>query len=163
VTISSYEVKPLWDSQLSRMNCQTFSTGCSSGDFGGKGYDGDVGWDDEHACHMRTGTVENEDGMSPPVPLGMRFHQGAIYITCVLQRGRTRPAPTPRSRQMAPNFEADFVRWSFSALGRVPRRAQRGVSLVFCPTFASSCHQCSIVVPTGSPVRSPSSLEGEFL
>ena len=105
------------------MNCRTFSTGCSSGDFGGKGYDGDVGWDDEHACHMRTGTVENEDGMSPPVPLGMRFHQGAIYITCVLQRGRTRPAPTPRSGQMAPNFEADFVRWSFSALGRVPRRA----------------------------------------
>ena len=36
-TISSYELKILFDNQLSRMNCQTFSTGFSSGDRGGSG------------------------------------------------------------------------------------------------------------------------------
>lgn len=83
-------------------------------------------------------------------------------MACVLQRGRTKPAPTPRSGQMAPNIQADFVRWSFGALGRVPRRAQRRVSLVFCPTLASSCHQSSIAVPTGSPARISSNSEGKF-
>ncbi len=36
-TISSYDLNIRLDSQLSRMNCHTFSTGLSSGDFGGKG------------------------------------------------------------------------------------------------------------------------------
>ena len=35
-TICSYEPKTWFDSQLSRMNCQMFSTGFSSGDLGGK-------------------------------------------------------------------------------------------------------------------------------
>jgi len=35
--MSSYEVKTRLESQLSRMNCQTFSTGLSSGDLGGSG------------------------------------------------------------------------------------------------------------------------------
>jgi hypothetical protein len=39
---------------------------------------------------------------------------------------------------MAPNIQADLVRWSRGALGRVPRFAQRRVILVFCPTLASS-------------------------
>ena len=58
----------------------------------------------------------------------------------VLQRGRTRAAPTPRAGQMAPKIQADLVRWSLGALGRVPRFAQRRVILVFCPTLASSLH-----------------------
>jgi len=56
-------------------------------------------------------------------------------MACVLQQGRTRPAPTPRPGQKAPKIQANFVRWSFSALGLVPRRAQRRVSLVFYPTL----------------------------
>ena len=36
-TMSSYELKTLLESQLSRMNCQMFSTGLSSGALGGKG------------------------------------------------------------------------------------------------------------------------------
>ncbi len=35
-TMSSYDLKTRLDSQLSRMNCQMFSTGFSSGDLGGK-------------------------------------------------------------------------------------------------------------------------------
>jgi hypothetical protein len=36
-TISSYDLKTRFDSQLSRKNCQTFSAGLSSGHFAGKG------------------------------------------------------------------------------------------------------------------------------
>src|SRR6202011_4732007 len=35
--MSSYDLKTRFESQLSRMNCQMFSTGLSSGDFGGDG------------------------------------------------------------------------------------------------------------------------------
>jgi hypothetical protein len=37
VTMSSCDLKTLFDNQLSRMNCQMFSTGLSSGDRGGNG------------------------------------------------------------------------------------------------------------------------------
>ena len=45
----------------------------------------------------------------------------------VLQCGGMRAVPTPRAGQMAPNIQADLVRWPFGALGRVPRGAQRRV------------------------------------
>src|ERR1700724_3325764 len=35
--MSSWDLKMRFESQLSRMNCQMFSTGLSSGDFGGNG------------------------------------------------------------------------------------------------------------------------------
>ena len=80
----------------------------------------------------------------------------------VLQRGRIRAAPTPRAGQMAPKIQADLVRWSLGALGRVPRFAQRRVILVFCPTLASSCHQISIGVLTGSVARVFANSAGKF-
>jgi hypothetical protein len=36
--MSSWDLKTRLDSQLSRMNCQMFSTGLSSGDRGGSGF-----------------------------------------------------------------------------------------------------------------------------
>src|SRR3984893_5862579 len=43
--MSSYDLKTRFESQLSRMNCQMFSTGLSSGDFGGNGKSGCcLGW-----------------------------------------------------------------------------------------------------------------------
>ena len=36
-TISSYDLKTRLDNQFSRMYCQMFSTGLSSGDLGGRG------------------------------------------------------------------------------------------------------------------------------
>jgi len=38
-----------------------------------------------------------------------------------LQRGSTRPAAAPRAGQIAPNSQAERVRWSCGAAGRVPR------------------------------------------
>ncbi len=51
----------------------------------------------------------------------------------VSQEGRTRPAPLPFFGQRAPKMEAQAVRGSCGAEGRVPRRAQRRVPLVRRP------------------------------
>ena len=48
---------------------------------------------------------------------------------------------------MAPKMEAEAVRWSLGAEGRVPRLAQRRVILFFCPTRASSANQISRGLP----------------
>ena len=70
-------------------------------------------------------------------------------MASLLQRGMTIPAPFPSAGQMAPKIQADARRWSLGAEGRVPRLAQRRVSLVCWPTRASSCHHSSIDVPLG--------------
>jgi len=46
------------------MNCQTFSTGLSSGDFGGKRINGDVGRDSKPHRHMPAGLNDEEHGVS---------------------------------------------------------------------------------------------------
>ena len=71
-------------------------------------------------------------------------------MASLLQRGMTMPAPLPSAGQTAPKIHADALRWSLGAEGRVPRLAQRRVSLVCWPTRASSCHHSSIGVPLGS-------------
>jgi len=73
-----------------------------------------------------------------------------MVIASLLHRGMTMPAALPSAGQIAPNSHAEDRRWSFGAEGRVPRFAQRRVSLVCWPTRASSCHHSSIGVPLGS-------------
>jgi hypothetical protein len=51
-------------------------------------------------------------------------------IASLLHRGMTIPAALPSAGQIAPNSHADDRRWSLGAEGRVPRFAQRRVSLV---------------------------------
>ncbi len=70
-------------------------------------------------------------------------------IASLLQRGIMMPAPLPSAGQIAPKIQAEARRWSFGAKGRVPRFAQRRVSLVCWPTRASSCHHSSMAVPLG--------------
>ncbi len=70
-------------------------------------------------------------------------------MASLLHRGMTMPAALPSAGQIAPNSHAEDRRWSLGAEGRVPRLAQRRVSLVCCPTRASSCHHSSIGVPRG--------------
>ena len=159
--ISSYELKMRLESQLSRMNCHIFSTGFSSGDLGGKGmivmFGGIMSL--LVICHPARSTMRM--AWAPGVTsneISSRWY----CMASVLHRGRTRPAPTPRSGQMAPNIQTDFVRWSMGAVGRLPRGAQRRVSLVFCPTLASSCHQISMLVLSGRLVRIASSSAGKF-
>jgi hypothetical protein len=71
-------------------------------------------------------------------------------IASLLHLGMTMPAALPWAGQMAPKMQADAVRWSLGAEGRLPRLAQRRVIPVFCPTRASSCHHILIGVPGGS-------------
>jgi hypothetical protein len=71
-------------------------------------------------------------------------------MASLLQRGMTMPAPLPSAGQMAPKIQAEARRWSLGAHGRVPRLAQRRVSLVCWPIRASSCHHSSTGVPLGS-------------
>jgi hypothetical protein len=47
------------------------------------------------------------------------------------------------------------VRWSFGALGRVPRLAQRRVILFFWPTRASSANQISMAVTASTASQRP--------
>ena len=58
-TISSYDLKIRFDSQLSRMNCQMFSTGFNSGALGGKGsmviFDGTLSF--PVVCHPARSTI----------------------------------------------------------------------------------------------------------
>ena len=52
-----------FDSQLSRMNCQTFSTGLSSGHFAGSGSRVMLAGDDETRREMPAGLIEQQHGM----------------------------------------------------------------------------------------------------
>ena len=52
-------------------------------------------------------------------------------MALVLQRGRTRPAALPACGQMAPKIQAERVRWSRGAEGRLPRLAHLRVILFF--------------------------------
>lgn len=71
-------------------------------------------------------------------------------MASLLQWGMTMPAALPSAGQMAPKIQAEERRWSLGAEGRVPRFAQRLVSLVCWPMRASSCHHSSTGVPLGS-------------
>ena len=52
-----------FDSQLSRLNCQTFSTGLSSGHLGGSGSRVMLAGDDETRREMPAGLIEQQHGM----------------------------------------------------------------------------------------------------
>ena len=52
-----------FDGQLSRMNCQTFSTGLSSGHFAGSGGRVMLVGDDEPCRYMPSGVIEQQHGM----------------------------------------------------------------------------------------------------
>lgn len=80
----------------------------------------------------------------------------------VLQRGSTRPAATPRAGQMAPKIQAERVRWSLGAEGRLPRLAQRRVILFFWPILASSWNQISISLPHATSAAISAKRAGKF-
>ena len=71
----------------------------------------------------------------------------------VLHQGRTKAAALPSRGQIAPKMYVDAVRWSFGAEGRVPRRAQRRVTLFFWPILASSPNQMGWTAQAASMMR----------
>ncbi len=63
------------------MNCQIFSTGLSSGDFGGKRHQGDVGGNVELVGEVPAGLIEQENGM------GSRRHRSGDFYQMQRHRG----------------------------------------------------------------------------
>lgn len=61
--------------QLSRMKSQRFSTGLSSGDFGGSGRIVDVLWYDEIAGHVPARLIHDDNGMRVFVDMTGDFGQ----------------------------------------------------------------------------------------
>src|SRR5262249_22955309 len=102
-TRSSYDLKIRFESQLSRMNCHTFSTGLSSGHLGG-------------SVMMVTlaGTTRRVDMCQPAwstrrIAWAAGSTVAAIsarcrFIASVLQAGRIRAAPLPCFGQTAPKM-----------------------------------------------------------
>ena len=83
-------------------------------------------------------------------------------MAAVSAKGMTRAAPLPSFGQIAPKRYAHWVRWSWGARGRVPRRAQRRVIRFFWPTRASSWNQTSIRLPQASRAAISATTAGKF-
>src|SRR5437867_13187301 len=102
------------ESQLSRMNCQTFSTGLSSGHFGGS-----------RMMVILVGTRRRVDKCQPAWSTRrMAWAAGATVaalterctiIAAVLQAGMIKAAPLPSFGQTAPELEVYAVCWSRGA------------------------------------------------
>jgi hypothetical protein len=119
------------------MNCQTFSTGFSSGDRGGSGsrvmLSGTTSFAD--MCHPAWSSIRTAWA---PGSTARLISARCAAIAGVSHQGMTSAAPLPFFGQIAPKIYAHLVRWSWGARGRVPRLAQRRVMEFFCPTRASS-------------------------
>src|SRR5262249_860064 len=115
-TRSSYDLKIRFESQLSRMNCHTFSTGLSSGHLGGSAM-----------MVMLAGTTRRVDMCQPAWSTKRTaWAAGATaaaisargrVIASGLQAGRIRAAPLPRFGHTAPKIQLEAVPWSRGALG----------------------------------------------
>ena len=76
--MSSKDLKIRFESQFSRMNCQTFSCGFSSGHFAGNGMS-DVGRDGQAAGEMPACLIDEERGMGARCDLGGDFGQVQVH------------------------------------------------------------------------------------
>ena len=93
------------DSQLSRMNCHTFSTGLSSGQRGGK-HKGDVVGHDQFSRTMPSRLIKQQDSVCARRDVEGDFFQMHRHAS-LLQRGMTMPAPFPSAGQIAPKIHAE--------------------------------------------------------
>src|SRR5215470_9386186 len=91
------------ESQFSRMNCQTFSTGLSSGHFGGKGMSVMLGG--TTSCSERCQPAWSSRSTAwAPGATAAEISARCKAIAAVLQRGSTRAAALPSFGQMAPKM-----------------------------------------------------------
>src|ERR1700692_2480910 len=101
--MSSKDLKIRFESQFSRMNCQMFSCGFSSGHFAGNGI-----------SVMLEGTMSRPDKCQPawstrraacaPGAICVAISARWRFIASVLQRGMTSAAPLPSLGQIAPKI-----------------------------------------------------------
>ena len=85
------------------MNCQTFSTGLSSGHFGGSGTKRDVGRDDEPARQVPSGLVEQERRRASWRDLGCDLGEVQVHRLGVAG-GQDERRPLPSLGQIAPKM-----------------------------------------------------------
>ena len=72
------------------MNCQMFSTGLSSGDFGGMGRNRDVGGNDQSCGQMPSSLIDEEDGVGSWCDQIRAISARCRFIASVLHAGKTR-------------------------------------------------------------------------
>ena len=150
------------ESQLSRMNCQMFSTGLTRA-FRRQRHERDVVREWKPVRDMPTGLIKEKDGMSPWRDRQPRFPPDAgPWPRCCSKVGRA-PPPFLLRADGAENVGPRLVRWSCGAEGRVPRLAHRRVILFFCPIRASSANQISIGLPGASLRLIPPRGRGSFM
>ena len=92
-----------FESQLSRMNCQMFSCGLSSGHLAGSGIQGDVGGNLQAAGKTPSGLIEEDGGVSVRRNLGGDLGEMQVHRS-VSQRGMMSAAPLPSLGQIAPKI-----------------------------------------------------------
>src|SRR5271170_8240826 len=78
-TMSSKDLKILFESQLSRMNCQTFSCGFSSGHFAGNGIRGMLGGTVSRPEKMPCGLIDEHRGVRAGRDLGGDLGQVQVH------------------------------------------------------------------------------------
>jgi hypothetical protein len=98
---------------------------------------GDVRRHNTPAGEMPAGPIDEQRGVSARRNLCGDFGQMQVHGFGVAS-GLTRAAPLPCLGQIAAKIEAEAVRWSVGALGRVPRLARRWVILFFLADPPSS-------------------------
>ncbi len=118
-TMSSQAVKIRLDSQLSRMNCQTFSLTLSSGHLAGRGSRVMLGGTSSPAGEMPARLIQQQHGMATGADHGGDLGQVQAHPPGCC----TKAAPLPSCGQTAPKMQVDAVRWSCGATGLVPHHA----------------------------------------
>jgi len=101
-TMSSQDLKMRFDSQLSRMNCQTFSTGFSSGHRGGSGNRVDVWRHDRFGRTVPASLIEDDHGRGCQARRGTRSLRDACSWPHCCSGVMTMPAALPSRVQIAP-------------------------------------------------------------
>ncbi len=164
--ISSYDLKTRLDSQLSRMNCQMFSTGFSSGALGGKGGSVMLGGTASLAvvCHPAWSAKRTAWALVLTWgEISSRCHCMAWGVAAGQDAGC---APTPRMRRARDSWRQRYRPTSSVGPGApwagFPVAPGARVILFFWPTRASSCHQSSISVVAGHAARIASNAAGTF-
>jgi len=90
-----------FDSQLSLMNCQMFSTGFNSGDFAGSGY---VGRHGQRFRDVPSSLIENQDGVRARRNSRGDFFKMQGHRLGVAGGQDKRGAPQPSCGQIAPKI-----------------------------------------------------------
>src|SRR5229473_7373442 len=132
--MSSYDWKTRLESQLSRMNCQMFSTGLSSGDFGGSGIRVMLAGMSSLSERRQPAWSRSSTAWAPGVTV-REISARCSAIAALLRRGRAFPGDEAGGGSLGRADGAEDIGQSGALIvrGRGSRRAHRRVILFFWP------------------------------